>query len=125
MSGDELNLRVDALTSQTRRFKGLVGEFLRLEFKRAAPESAGYEVSIRIERPRDARDSDVDSVAKSVLEALTGVIFHEFSLVERLVVSKHDGDHPRVTVIARPLPQPPQPVIAPPLAVRKRMLEPA
>ena len=35
MSGDELNLRVDALTTQTRRFKSLIGEFFRLEFKRA------------------------------------------------------------------------------------------
>jgi hypothetical protein len=125
MSGDELNLRVDALTTQTRRFKSLIGEFMRLEFKRAVPGSAAYEVSIRIERPGDARDLDVDSVAKSVLDALTGVVFHEFSLVERLLVSKHYGLHPRVTVIARPLPQKPKPVIAPPLAVKKRVLEPA
>jgi crossover junction endodeoxyribonuclease RusA len=123
MSGDELNLRVDALTSQTRRFRSLIGEFLRLEFKRERVPGLSYEVCIRIERPGTADDQDVDSVAKAVLDALTGVVFHDNSPVDRLSVTKHASEHARVSVIARPISQPP--VIAPPLAVQKRVLEDA
>ncbi len=123
MSGDELNLRVDAPTTQTRRFKALIGEFFRHEFKRAQPSGRSYEVDVRIERPGDAGDGDVDCVAKAVLDALTGVVFHDGSLIDRLLVSKHAGEHARVSVTARPLPCPP--VIAPPLAVRQRVLEDA
>ena len=123
MAGDELNLRVDALTSQTRRFRSLIGEFLRLEFKADRMPGLAYEVCVRIERPGTAADQDVDSVARAVLDALIAVVFHDCSPVDRLSVTKHAGAHARVSVVARPIPQPP--VIAPPLAVRKRVLEDA
>lgn len=123
MAGDELNLRVDAPTTQTRRFKTLIGEFFRLEFKRAHTASPTYEVCVRIERPGLDENRDIDCVAKAVLDALAGVLFHEGSPVDRLSVSKHAGEHARVSVIARPIKQ--APVIAPPLAVRQRVLEDA
>lgn len=123
MSGDELNLRVDALTSQTRRFRSLIGEFLRLEFKRDRLPGLAYEVCIRIERPGTVEDQDVDNVAKAVLDALSGVVFHEDSPVNSLSVTKHESEHARVSVLARPVSAPP--VILPPLAVQKRVLEDA
>jgi Holliday junction resolvase RusA-like endonuclease len=103
MIGDELHLRVDALTSQTRRFKSLIGEFFRLEFKRARPKYGPYEVLITIERTEDSPVHDVDNVAKAVLDALTGVVFHDDSQVEKLLVRKVEADRPRVRVTARPL----------------------
>ncbi len=103
MSGDELNLRVDAVTTQTRRFKSLIGEFFRLEFKRARPKWGPYEVSIEIQRTPDSPTHDVDNVAKAVLDALTGVVFHDDSQVERLLVTKVEGDRPRICVTARPM----------------------
>ena len=103
MSGDELNLRVDAVTTQTRRFKSLIGEFFRLEFKRAQPKWGPYEVCIEIARQPDSADHDVDRVAKAVLDALTGVVFHDDSQVERLLVTKVEGDRPRIAVTARPM----------------------
>ncbi|MAK64331.1 MAG: hypothetical protein CMF75_06240 [Maricaulis sp.] len=103
MSGDELNLRVDAVTTQTRRFKSLIGEFFRLEFKRARPKWGPYEVSIEIQRTPDSPTHDVDNVAKAVLDALTGVVFHDDSQVERLLVTKVEGDRPRIAVTARPM----------------------
>ena len=103
MSGDELNLRVDALTTQTRRFKSLIGEFFRLEFKRARPKWGPYEVTIEIQRTPDSPTHDVDNVAKAVLDALTGVVFHDDSQVERLLVTKIEGDRPRIAVTARPM----------------------
>lgn len=103
MAGDELNLRVDALTTQTRRFKSLIGEFFRLEFKRARPKWGPYEVCIEIERIPNSPVHDVDNVAKAVLDALTGVVFHDDSQVERLLVTKKTGDRPRISVVARPM----------------------
>lgn len=103
MSGDELNLRVDAVTTQTRRFKSLIGEFFRLEFKRARPKWGPYEVCIEIERASATSSQDVDNVAKAVLDALTGVVFHDGSQVERLLVTKIEGERPRISVTARPM----------------------
>jgi Holliday junction resolvase RusA-like endonuclease len=103
MSGDELNLRVDAVTTQTRRFKSLIGEFFRLEFKRARPKWGPYEVTIEIQRTPDSPTHDVDNVAKAVLDALTGVVFHDDSQVERLLVTKVEGDRARICVTARPM----------------------
>lgn len=98
-----LNLRVDALTSQSRRFKTLIGEFFRTEFKRVRPKWGPYEVTIIIERTENSPVHDVDNVAKAVLDALTGVVFHDDSQVERLHVEKVIGERARVRVRAVPL----------------------
>lgn len=98
-----LHLRVDAVTSQTRRFKGLIGEFFRTEFKRTRPKWGPFEVVITIEKTPDSPRHDVDNVAKAVLDALTGIVFHDDSQVERLFVEKIDGERARVKVRARPL----------------------
>lgn len=103
MNGDELNLRVDAVTTQTRRFKSLIGEFFRLEFKRVRPKYGPYEVSIEIQRTANSPVHDVDNVAKAVLDALTGVVFHDDSQVHKLLVTKVEGERPRVLVTARPM----------------------
>ncbi len=98
-----LHLRVDALTSQTRRFKSLIGDFFRVEFRRVRPKWGPYEVAITIERTQNSPVHDVDNVAKAVLDALTGVVFHDDSQVEKLYVEKVEGERPRVTVRARPM----------------------
>ncbi|WP_233347554.1 RusA family crossover junction endodeoxyribonuclease [Hyphobacterium indicum] len=103
MSGDSLHLRVDALTSQSKRFKTLIGEFFRTEFKRVRPKYGPYEVEIRIERTENSPVHDVDNVAKAVLDALTGCVFHDDSQVEKLMVEKVLSDRARVRVKARPL----------------------
>ena len=103
MSGDSLHLRVDALTSQSKRFKTLIGEFFRTEFKRVRPKYGPYEVEIRIERTENSPVHDVDNIAKAVLDALTGCVFHDDSQVEKLMVEKVLSDRARVRVKARPL----------------------
>lgn len=103
MYGDELNLRVDALTTQTRRFKALIGDFFRLEFKRVRPKYGPYEVVIEIQRTEHSPVHDVDNVAKAVLDALTGVVFHDDSQVEKLLVTKTVGERARISVTARPM----------------------
>ncbi|MEQ8406281.1 MAG: RusA family crossover junction endodeoxyribonuclease [Oceanicaulis sp.] len=103
---DSLHVRVDALTSQSRQFKSLVGEFFRTEFKRVRPKYGPYEVVIEIERTPDSPVHDVDNVAKAILDALTGVVFHDDSQVERLHVEKITGERARVKVRARPIKAP-------------------
>lgn len=103
-SNGSLNLRVDALTSQTKRFKSLIGAFFRTEFKRVRPKYGAFEVVIEIERTADSPVHDVDNVAKAILDSLTGVVFHDDSQVERLHVEKVQGDRARVKVRARPIP---------------------
>ncbi|TRO95267.1 RusA family crossover junction endodeoxyribonuclease [Glycocaulis profundi] len=98
-----LALRVDAVTSQSRRFKSLIGDFMRTEFKRVRPKWGPYEVFITIERTETSPKHDVDNVAKAVLDALNGVVFHDDSQVERLHVEKIMGERPRVSVQVRPL----------------------
>jgi len=103
MAGDSLHLRVDALTTRTRRFKVLIGEFFRTEFKRSRPGWGPYEVAITIERTDTRAMGDADNVAKAVLDALSGVVFHDDSQVEKLTVRKIAGQRARVSVKARPL----------------------
>lgn len=98
-----LHLRVDALTSQTRRFKSLIGDFFRMELKRVRPKWGPYEVVIRIERTPQSPIHDVDNVAKAVLDALTGIVFHDDSQVERLYVEKVEGERARIQIRARPI----------------------
>ena len=103
MSNGSLHVRVDALTSQTRRFKSLIGDFFRTEFKRVRPKYGSFEVMIEIERTEHSPVHDVDNVAKAVLDALTGVVFNDDSQVERLHVEKTLGERARVKVRARPI----------------------
>jgi hypothetical protein len=101
---DSLHVRVDAATSQSGRFKSLIEEFLRTEFSRVRPGGEFYEVVIEIERIHDTPAQDVDSVARAVLDALTGVVFQGDCQVKRLHVEKTAGDRDRVKVRARPIP---------------------
>jgi crossover junction endodeoxyribonuclease RusA len=121
MSGDQLQLQVDAAASQTRRFRSLIGEFLRHEFSRARAQAGRYEICVDITRPEPGPGFDSDPVARAVLDAVNGVVFQDDSRVDRMVVNKIDGDQPRVSVIARPLTlrePPPMPALKHPRRIR-------
>ncbi len=100
---DSLHVRVDALTSQSGRFKSLIEDFMRTEFARVRPGNEPYEVVIEVERTADTPLKDVDGVARAVLDALTGVVFHDDCQVKRLHVEKITGERDRVKVRARPI----------------------
>ena len=103
MSGDELSLRIDSATTQTRRFKSLVGEFLRLEFSRVKPKFGPYEIKVEIVRARRGGRSDADKVARAVLDAVSAVVFSAESRIEKLTVTRLVGHKARVSVTATPV----------------------
>lgn len=96
-------VRVNGLTTQTRAYKAVVGQFFRKEW-RARPAAAGaFCVEILIDvLPRSPRH-DVDNVAKAMLDALTGAVFRDDSQVERLVVQRRRADEERIWVRVSPL----------------------
>jgi crossover junction endodeoxyribonuclease RusA len=98
-----LNVRVDALTSQSAKFKDLIAAYFRTEFKRVGPKYGAFEIVIEIEHNADRPVHDVDAVARAVVEALTGIVFHDDSQVQRLHVEKVLGERVRVKVRARPV----------------------
>lgn len=98
-----LNVRVDALTSQSAKFKDLIAAYFRTEFKRVGPKYGAFEIEIEIEHGADSSAHDVDAVARAVVEALTGIVFHDDSQVQRLHVEKVLGERVRVKVRARPI----------------------
>ncbi len=101
-------VRMDALTTQARVFKTLAKDFFRKEMRTVRPKGGPFEVRITIELVPDAPKHDVDNVAKALLDALTGAVFHDDSQVVRLVVEKAEGERARVHVRAAPcdLPEP-------------------
>jgi len=102
-TGDELVVRVDALTTQTRRFKTLVREFFRTEFRSARPAYGAWAVEILVLQPEGTRGKhDVDNVAKALLDALSGSAFRDDAQVTRLLVEKVDGERARLWVRASP-----------------------
>jgi crossover junction endodeoxyribonuclease RusA len=98
-----LNVRVDSPTSQSSQFKDLIAAYIRTEFKRVGPRYGAFEIEIEIEHGPDSPVHDVDSVARVVVEALTGIVFHDDSQVQRLHVEKTTGERDRVKVRARPI----------------------
>lgn len=97
-----MQLRVDAATAGSRRFRSLVSDFARTGFSRLSP-GGGYEVAITIERPDAAPARDADAVGKAVLDAFSGAVFGDGGRVERLTLRKVTGERSRVSVRVQPI----------------------
>ena len=101
--GDAALLRIDAATTQTRRIKSLVGEFLRKEVAHVRPDFLPFEVRIWTSEVEGRVTHDVDNVAKAVLDALNGVFWRDDRQVVRLTSEKFEGERARIAVLVRPL----------------------
>ena len=108
--GDAVLLRFDAATTQTRRLKSMVSNFMRKEVASARPSFHSYEVRIWISVTPDMKGGfDVDNVAKACLDALKGVLWRDDRQVVRLAVEKFKGEGAQIALLARPLRDPPEP----------------
>ena len=91
-------ITVDGLTTQAKYYKPLVYEFFRKEWRGARPSYGDYVVEIRMEHVGDPPWMDLDNLAKALLDAIKGYLFHDDAQVARLLVERNEGERERITI---------------------------
>ena len=98
-----LEVVIDGLTTQGRYYKPLVYEFFRKEWRGARPAWGDHAVEIRMEHIGDPPWMDLDNLAKALLDAIKGFVFHDDSQVARLLVERFPGEREQITIKIYPL----------------------
>ncbi len=101
--GELIEITIDGLTTQAKYYKPLVYEFMRKEWS-SRPTWGDYAVEIRMEHVGDPPHMDLDNLAKALLDAIKGYLFHDDSQVARLLVERHEGE--RECILIRVAPRP-------------------
>jgi hypothetical protein len=114
---------VDGLTTQAKYYKPLIYEFFRKAWRGAPPtpgslaigdslpgqsppwggDGGEFSVEIRMEYIGDPPWLDLDNLAKAILDAIKGHVFHDDAQVARLLVERAEGERERITVTVRRL----------------------
>jgi hypothetical protein len=92
---------VDGLTTQAKYYKPLIYEFFRKEWRGSRPAWGEFAVEIRMEYVGDPPWIDLDNLAKAILDAIKGYVFHDDAQVARLLVERAAGERERITVSVR------------------------
>jgi hypothetical protein len=92
---------VDGLTTQAKYYKPLIYEFFRKAWRGARPGWGEFAVEIVMEYLGDPPWIDLDNLAKAILDAVKGYVFHDDAQVARLLVERRPGDRERITVTVR------------------------
>jgi crossover junction endodeoxyribonuclease RusA len=100
--GDAVEIAIDGLTTQAKYYKPLVYEFMRKEWRGARPSWGDFTVEIVMEHVGDPPWMDLDNLAKALLDAIKGYLFHDDAQVARLLVERREGDRERITLRAFP-----------------------
>lgn len=107
--GDTCLLRIRAATTQTRRLKKMLAEFVRREVATKRPYFGPFEVHIWTSVMADKRGAhDVDNIAKACLDALNGIFWRDDRQVVRLTSEKFEGDANEIAIRVRPLDSAPE-----------------
>jgi crossover junction endodeoxyribonuclease RusA len=101
--GGAIHLVVDGLTTQARYYKPLIYEFFRKEWRGSRPSWGDHSVEIRMEHVGDPPWMDLDNLAKAILDAIKGYVFHDDAQVARLLVERVEGERERILITVRPL----------------------
>jgi len=96
-AGDMVELTIDGLTTQAKYYKPLVYEFMRKEWS-SRPSYGDYTVEILMEHVGDPPWMDLDNLAKALLDAIKGYLFHDDAQVARLLVERREGERERITI---------------------------
>lgn len=96
-TGDTVELTIDGLTTQAKYYKPLVYEFMRKEWS-SRPSYGDYTVEILMEHIGDPPWMDLDNLAKALLDAIKGYLFHDDAQVARLLVERREGERERITI---------------------------
>ena len=100
--GKAIEIVIDGLTTQAKYYKPLVYEFMRKEWRGARPAWGDPVVEIRMEHVGDPPWMDLDNLAKALLDAIKGYLFHDDAQVARLLVERHEGERERIVIRAYP-----------------------
>ena len=95
--GDVVEITIDGLTTQAKYYKPLVYEFMRKEWT-SRPSYGDYTVEILMEHIGDPPWMDLDNLAKALLDAIKGYLFHDDAQVARLLVERREGERERITI---------------------------
>lgn len=99
--GGEIVVVVDGLTTQARYYKPLIYEFFRKAWRGGRPAWGEYAVEIVMEYQGEPPWLDLDNLAKAILDAIKGYVFHDDAQVGRLLVERRAGERERITVTVR------------------------
>jgi crossover junction endodeoxyribonuclease RusA len=94
-------LTVDGLTTQAKYYKPLIYEFFRKAWRGGRPAWGEYAVEIVMEYVGEAPWLDLDNLAKAILDAIKGYVFHDDAQVARLLVERRPGERERILVSVR------------------------
>jgi hypothetical protein len=92
---------VDGLTTQAKYYKPLIYEFFRKAWRGARPGWGEFAVDIVMEYVGEPPWIDLDNLAKAILDAIKGYVFHDDAQVARLLVERRPGERERITVTVR------------------------
>ena len=97
-TSEGIEIYIYGLTTQGRYYKPLVYEFFRKEWKGSRPAWGDYAVEIRMEHIGDPPWMDLDNLAKALLDAIKGFVFHDDSQVARLLVERYPGEREQIHI---------------------------
>lgn len=93
---------IDGLTTQSRYYKPLVYEFFRKVWRGSRPAWGEFSVEIRMEYVGEPPWLDLDNLAKALLDAIKGYVFHDDAQVSRLLVERNPGERERILIRVEP-----------------------
>jgi len=103
-TGGAIEVVVDGLTTRARYYKPLIYEFFRKAWRGSRASWGEFSVEIRMEYVGEPPWLDLDNLAKAILDAIKGYVFHDDAQVARLLVERMVGERERITVSVRRLP---------------------
>ena len=95
--GEAVEIAIDGLTTQAKYYKPLVYEFMRKAWV-SRPSWGDFTVEIVMEHVGEPPHIDLDNLAKALLDAVKGHLFHDDSQVARLLVERREGERERITL---------------------------
>lgn len=99
--GDDMLIRVNLATTQTRKLKAEIRTFLRKEAAFVRPHFGPFEVHIWTSQYQNKSHLDVDNIAKACLDALNGIVWRDDRQVMRLTSEKFHGDRACIMIRTR------------------------
>ncbi|HYF22557.1 MAG TPA: RusA family crossover junction endodeoxyribonuclease [Caulobacteraceae bacterium] len=102
--GGAVEIVIDGLTTQGRYYKPLVYEFFRKQWRGGRASYGDYSVEIVMEHVGEPPWLDLDNLAKALLDAIKGYVFHDDAQVARLLVERREGERERILIRVAPRP---------------------